>query len=142
MKTTLRNFLLVSVTAAALMLVPAVGTAAPEPPPIAGKWSGRVLLDNDSFGYKVRIKRKLTKGKVGGYFYQTLGECLGELIYMRRKGKSYYFREKVTTGRLRCPSGSVDRLKRVGKKKVSFQSKGPKANPGTTVGTLRPFKQP
>jgi hypothetical protein len=76
---------------------------------LGGSWEGEVTQSGDSPS-TYRMEMQLY-GKAGSIHYPTLG-CGGNLEFIKTDGTSFWYRERITSGKDKCIDGGVIQLRR------------------------------
>ena len=107
----------------ALLVAPAVANT-----PVSGQWVGEAGFP--AYPVELKVKRNLDIGEPGGKTVYTSFPCEGKLIFKRRQGERFHFREKLTEGIENCANRGLVRLKRSGDDLKYNWSKGDSVDEG------------
>lgn len=93
---------------ASLLIGGAFAAPAQADTPVSGTWSGPVAqAGSQPYSVRIRVKKRLREGRPAAKIsYPGLG-CRGNLVFLRKAGKRFIFRERLTVQRTCLDRGKV-----------------------------------
>jgi hypothetical protein len=70
---------------------------------LGGSWSGNVTQSDNNATYSVEMELYGSKGSIN---YPSL-QCGGALEFLRKEGKTFFYRENITYGKNHCIDGGT-----------------------------------
>ena len=96
-------------TIALLLFVAIIAPPATRAEGLGGSWEGNVTQNGDPPStYTMEME---LYGKTGSIHYPSLG-CSGTLEFIRTDGTSFWYRERITSGKDKCIDGGIIQLRR------------------------------